>query len=57
LDEVLQIPTVFTNVSKGQAAKKEDIQEAFPGLKEEQVIAEVCIPIIVNHHDDDDNNK
>ncbi len=29
IDEVLQTHTVFSNVSKGQAAKKEDLISAF----------------------------
>ena len=29
IDEVLQTPTVFTNVSKGQVAKKEELMKAF----------------------------
>uniref|UniRef100_A0AC35TQT7 Ribosome maturation protein SBDS n=1 Tax=Rhabditophanes sp. KR3021 TaxID=114890 RepID=A0AC35TQT7_9BILA len=29
IDEVLQIPTVFTNVSKGQVAKKEELLKVF----------------------------
>lgn len=29
LDEVLQTPTVFINVSKGQVAKKDDLSKAF----------------------------
>ncbi len=29
IDEVLQTHTVFTNVSKGQVAKKEDVVRAF----------------------------
>jgi len=32
LDNVLQIPSVFINVSKGEAAKSADLQKAFDGL-------------------------
>ncbi|BES97463.1 Ribosome maturation protein [Nesidiocoris tenuis] len=42
LDEVLQTTTVFTNVSKGQVAKKEDIVKAFG--KED--LTEVCKEIL-----------
>lgn len=42
LDEVLQTHTVFTNVSKGQVAKKEDLIKAFG--KEDQT--EICKEIL-----------
>ena len=38
LGEVLQIRQIFTNVSKGQFAKKEEISNAFEGLNIDQVI-------------------
>jgi hypothetical protein len=38
LDEVLQTHTVFINVSKGQAAKREDLTEAFGALKESDIV-------------------
>lgn len=38
LDEVLQTPTVFINVSKGQVAKKEDLLKAF-GTED---LTEIC---------------
>jgi ribosome maturation protein SDO1 len=41
LDEVLQIRSVFVNVSKGQLAKKEDLLEAFGTEKEEEIIMQV----------------
>ncbi|XP_054264626.1 ribosome maturation protein SBDS-like [Macrosteles quadrilineatus] len=42
IDEVLQTHTVFTNVSKGQVAKKEDLMKAFG--KEDQT--EICKEIL-----------
>lgn len=42
LDEVLQTHTIFTNVSKGQVAKKEDLTKAFG--KEDQT--EICKEIL-----------
>lgn len=42
MDEVLQTHTVFTNVSKGQVAKKEDLIKAFG--KEDQT--EICKEIL-----------
>jgi len=42
IDEVLQTHTVFTNVSKGQVAKKEDLMKAFG--KED--VTEVCKEIL-----------
>lgn len=41
LDEVLQIHSVFINVSKGQLAKKEDLTSAFGTDKIDQIIIEV----------------
>ena len=41
LDEVLQIHSVFINVSKGQLAKKEDLISAFGTDKADQIIIEV----------------
>ena len=37
LDEVLQTHTVFVNVSKGQAAKKEDLQTAFETTEQTEI--------------------
>lgn len=42
IDEVLQTHTVFTNVSKGQVAKKEDLLKAFG--KDDPT--EVCMEIL-----------
>ncbi|XP_050436269.1 ribosome maturation protein SBDS [Adelges cooleyi] len=42
IDEVLQTHTVFTNVSKGQAAKKEDLQKIF----ETDDVTKVCKHIL-----------
>lgn len=41
MDEVLQIHSVFINVSKGQLAKKEDLTSAFGTDKTDQIIIEV----------------
>lgn len=41
LDEVLQIHSIFINVSKGQLAKKEDLISAFETDKIDQIIFEV----------------
>ena len=38
---MLQIHSVFINVSKGQLAKKEDLLEAFATDKQETIIAEI----------------
>ncbi|XP_055684120.1 ribosome maturation protein SBDS [Lutzomyia longipalpis] len=44
IDEVLQTHTVFTNVSKGQVAKKEDLMKAF-GIEDQ---TEICKRILAN---------
>ncbi|KAF2216325.1 hypothetical protein CERZMDRAFT_93620 [Cercospora zeae-maydis SCOH1-5] len=41
LDNVLQIPNVFLNVSKGQAAPNEDLKKAFPGMTRDEVVMEI----------------
>lgn len=41
MDEVLQIHSVFINVSKGQLAKKEDLLAAFGTDKSDQIIVEI----------------
>lgn len=42
LDQVLQIKSVFVNVSKGQLAKKEDLAAAFgPNVGVDQIIVEI----------------
>lgn len=42
LDEVLQIPSVFVNVSKGETAKKEDLAKAFgKDAKVDAIILEI----------------
>ena len=41
LDEVLQTPTVFANVSKGQTAKKEDLVAAFRTEDQKEICLEV----------------
>lgn len=41
LDEVLQIPQVFTNVSKGQVANNEDLKEAFGTVDQNEIILEI----------------
>lgn len=41
IDEVLQTQTVFTNVSKGQVAKKEDLVKAFGNDDHKKICLEV----------------
>lgn len=42
LDNVLQIPNVFLNVSKGQTAPKEDLEKAFgKGKKTDEIVLEI----------------
>lgn len=41
LDNVLQIPNVFLNVSKGQVANNEDLKKAFPNQKLDDIILEI----------------
>jgi ribosome maturation protein SDO1 len=43
IDEVLQTHTVFSNVSKGQAAKKEDLISAFNTDDQTKICLEVKI--------------
>jgi len=41
LDNVLQIPNVFLNVSKGQVANNDDLKKSFPGMTREEVVLEI----------------
>ena len=41
LDNVLQIPNVFLNVSKGQVAPNEDLEKAFPKKSREEIVLEI----------------
>lgn len=41
IDEVLQIDSIFTNVSKGAVAAQEDVRKAFPDRPHEEVVAEI----------------
>ncbi|QIW96189.1 hypothetical protein AMS68_001707 [Peltaster fructicola] len=41
LDNVLQIPNVFLNVSKGQVAPNDDLKKAFPDMTRDQVVLEI----------------
>lgn len=41
LDEVLQIPQVFTNVLKGQVANNEDLKESFGTIDQDEIIQEI----------------
>ncbi|UKZ51388.1 guanine nucleotide exchange factor sdo1 [Trichoderma virens] len=42
LDNVLQIPNVFLNVSKGQTAPKEDLEKAFgKGKSTDDIVLEI----------------
>ena len=42
IDEVLQTHTIFTNVSKGQVAKNEDLTRAFGTVDQ----SEICLQVI-----------
>ncbi|KXT17459.1 hypothetical protein AC579_5717 [Pseudocercospora musae] len=41
LDDVLQIPNVFLNVSKGQVAPNDELKKAFPGMTRDEVVLEI----------------
>lgn len=41
LDEVLQIPQVFINVSKGQVASNEDLKSSFGSIDHNEIILEI----------------
>lgn len=41
INEVLQIDKVFSDVGKGEFAKKKDMQSAFGSMSEEQIIMEI----------------
>ena len=41
IDEVLQIPQVFINVSKGQVANNDDLQKCFVNTNQDEIIAEI----------------
>lgn len=41
LDEVLQIPQVFINVSKGQVANNDDLMKSFGTTNQDQIILEI----------------
>ncbi|KAF8440587.1 SBDS protein C-terminal domain-containing protein [Terfezia claveryi] len=43
LDEVLQIPQIFLNVSKGAVAPTADLQKAFPGKTNDEIILEILM--------------
>lgn len=43
LDEVLQIPQIFVNVSKGAVAPSADLQKAFPGKSNNEIILEILM--------------
>ena len=42
LDDVLQINNVFTNVSKGEVAKHDDLRKAFGKMDTDDIVKEVC---------------
>lgn len=46
LDDVLQISNVFTNVSKGEVAKANDLQKAFGTSDVHAVVKEVCCLVV-----------
>jgi len=41
LDNVLQIPNVFLNVSKGQVAPNDELKKAFPNMTRDEVVVEI----------------
>jgi ribosome maturation protein SDO1 len=41
LDNVLQIPNVFLNVSKGQVAPNDDLKKSFPGMTRDEIVLEI----------------
>ncbi|KAK4631254.1 Ribosome maturation protein SBDS [Fulvia fulva] len=41
LDNVLQIPNVFLDVSKGQVAPNEDLKKSFPGMTRDEIVLEI----------------
>ncbi|CZT19680.1 probable SDO1 Protein required for cell viability localised to cytoplasm and nucleus [Ramularia collo-cygni] len=41
LDNVLQIPNVFINVSKGQVAPNDDLKKAFPNMSRDDIVLEI----------------
>ena len=48
LEEVLQTHTVFTNVSKGTVAKREDLQRVFGTDNQTEICKLVRVPFCVN---------
>lgn len=46
LDQVMQIQNVFVNVSKGQLANKQQLEKAFAGMKQEDIILEVHMSFV-----------
>lgn len=49
IDEVLQTHTVFTNVSKGQVAKKEDVVRAFGTDNDTEVCMQVQMKVYIKN--------
>ena len=45
IDEVLQSQTVFTNVSKGQVAKKDELMKVFGTDSHAEICLQVCVMI------------
>jgi ribosome maturation protein SDO1 len=41
IDNILQIPSVFLNISKGQTAPKADLSKAWPGKSQEDIIRDI----------------
>lgn len=41
VDNILQIPSVFINISKGQTAPKADLTKAWPGKSQEDIIRDI----------------
>lgn len=46
-DDVLQISNVFTNVSKGEVAKANDLKKAFGTPSVDDIVKEVCILLVL----------
>ena len=47
---MLQIANIFINVSKGEAAKAQDLQKAFNTTEIDVIVKEVCICVLLQCH-------
>jgi len=52
LDDVLQISNVFTNVSKGEVAKHNDLRKAFGTSDIDKVVSEASLSPYISGHND-----